>query len=745
MIAIGGGLESVFKLSVIMNMIDNLTTPMVRVTSAVDSSASTIQSLGVKFGDLAKGGAAIAAVGEQITAATLKPVEATFESQKALGELSSLGIKDLDTLNKSATDFSDKWAGTSKSDFITAAYDIKSGISSLSDQGVADYTTLAGETAKATKDTIGDMTSLFATGYGIYKDYYGKMSDTDFGKMFSAGISTAVKQFKTTGSGMSEAIRTLGASATTAQVPLEEQLSVLGMLQGTMSGSEAGTKYKAFLRTAAEGGKALGLSFTDANNQLLSMPEILEKLRGKFGDTMDAAEKMKLQKAFGDTDAVSLIDQMYSKTGSLQNNIVSMYGALGQGTRATTDMASAINNTKPDQIEVTQQQIHNLEETLGNTMLPTIGTLLTKGRDVLKIVTDWAQKNPELVKGLLTAALALGGFLTVGGSLVAVFGGVGLITMKTVGFFGSFGTALLKLPDKLTDIRIMSMLAGDKIKAFGGFLKTGLGAVKNFGGGLLNLARQGIASAVRALPGLISSVWSFTAALFANPVTWIVIGIIALVAAIILLWKNWDKVTAWINQNFGGFLSTVGGGFDKIKGWFTSLPDWARGAVNNVIGALNGLHFTVPSWVPGFGGQSFGFNIPKLAEGGVVDSATTFIAGENGREAVLPLENNTGWITGLAQTLLSRITGLSSGRSSGVSLQREPVKKVSLSEKSSEKSDRETVTSTREKGITINKLYIPVDLTKIKDLPKFLTFLRELEDYVNANGGSVGDTATETS
>ena len=51
-------------------------------------------------------------------------------------------------------------------------------------------------------------------------------------------------------------------------------------------------------------GEALGLSFLDANNQLLSMPEILEQLRGKFGETMDAAEKMELQKAFGDTESI---------------------------------------------------------------------------------------------------------------------------------------------------------------------------------------------------------------------------------------------------------------------------------------------------------------------------------------------------------------------------------------------------------------------------------------------------------
>lgn len=108
-------------------------------------------------------------------------------------------------------------------------YDIKSGIASLSDEGVAEFTSLAALTAKATKSTAGEMTSLFATGYGIYKDYYSDLSDMEFGEMFSAGISDAVRAFKTSGSGMAQAIQNLGASATTAQVPLEEQLSVLGM------------------------------------------------------------------------------------------------------------------------------------------------------------------------------------------------------------------------------------------------------------------------------------------------------------------------------------------------------------------------------------------------------------------------------------------------------------------------------------------------------------------------------------
>ncbi|MFR2213696.1 MAG: hypothetical protein ACLS61_07610, partial [Ruminococcus sp.] len=58
-----------------------------------------------------------------------------------------------------------------------------------------------------------------------------------------AGIATAVKNCKTSGTEMAGAIKMPGASATNASiVPMEEQLAILGQLQATMSGTEAGDK-----------------------------------------------------------------------------------------------------------------------------------------------------------------------------------------------------------------------------------------------------------------------------------------------------------------------------------------------------------------------------------------------------------------------------------------------------------------------------------------------------------------------
>lgn len=211
------GMDSVFRLSVVMGMTDNLTAPLSGVTNSVTDSTKKLNDA---FGTVQKAGTALAGVGAGITTSCLATVTSTFETQDALGELSSLGVTDLKAVEDAAKSFSDTWAGTTKSDFITAAYDIKSGIASLTDEGVAEFTELAALTGKATKSTTEEMGSLFATGYGIYKGAYDDMSDLEFGEMFSAGISTAVKNYKTAGSEMASAISMLGATATNNKVSI---------------------------------------------------------------------------------------------------------------------------------------------------------------------------------------------------------------------------------------------------------------------------------------------------------------------------------------------------------------------------------------------------------------------------------------------------------------------------------------------------------------------------------------------
>lgn len=766
-------LESVFRLSLIMNMVDNITGPMGRISSSVNGGVSRLQKLESAFGGMVKTGAVMTELGSSIAGAALAPVEATFETRRALGELASLGVKDLEAVEDAARSFSDQWAGTSKADFISASYDIKSGIASLTDEGVADFTTLAALTGKATKSTVGEMTSLFATGYGIYKGFYDDLTDLEFGEMFSAGISKSVQQFKTTGSEMAAAIESLGASATNAKVPLEEQLSVLGMLQATMSGSEAGTKYTAFIQSAAKGGEELGLAFVDANNQIKSLPEILDLLRGKYGDTIDAIEKQEIATAFGTDEAVDLIDLLYSKTGELQDNVLSLYDAMGQGTAVASEMASAMNETEPEKFERLQQQLHNVAEAAGSTLLPVVNDLMEGAAGVIQKGAEWVENHQNLVRIILLAALTLGGFLAVAGTCIAVVGGVGIVFTKTAGLVKGFIGVIRGLPDLFETIALYGMEAGDAIRngfnrirtagstavtavknvtlRIAGMAKTavvsGVTALKNMALGLVSMARQAVVTAVTAMPGLIASVWSFTAALLANPITWVVIGIVALIAALILLWQNWDSVTAFLQNAWDTACSKIMAGLEWLKQGFQSIMDWigekiawfgeaGRRLVTTFVDGIKSVAMAPINAVKGIFGKISNLFPHSDAKEGPLSTLTL-----SGKKTMTTFAEGVTLAEDAPANAITK--GLEGAR---VSLQQDAPKPVRLGGSTGEEADAGDGSGSAGrdgKVFIVKKLVLQVDVKKIKQLQDLLEIVGELEDKINSGEDPDDDPETD--
>lgn len=384
-------------------------------------------------------------------------VASTNATTKALGEMASLGFKDLKSLERAAKEFSNQFAGITKSDFIAAAYDIKSGIASLSDTAVGEFTKIAALTAKATKASVSEMTSLFATGYGIFKDFYGDLSDFEFGELFSGGISAAVRAFKTTGPQMAASIENLGAMATSALIPLEEQLSVLGMLQATMSGAEAGTRYRAFIKSAAKAGDEMGISFVDANNNLLPIPNILELIRGKYGETVDAVEKMGMMKAFGRIEALTVVDLLMPKIDALKGNISDLGSAMRGGTATTLEMATAMNIDLGAVFGLLKQRVHNTFEVLGKAILPVVIPIVNAVSKAALAFQEWAALHPLLLKLGMGVAL-------IGGALLMMVGGLalagGLLQLSMAGIIGLAASLRIGTASSLTFTTALGGLAG---------------------------------------------------------------------------------------------------------------------------------------------------------------------------------------------------------------------------------------------------------------------------------------------
>lgn len=100
-----------------------------------------------------------------------------------------------------------------------------------------------------------------------------------------------------------------------------------------------------------------------------------------------------------------------------------------------------------------------------------------------------------------------------------------------------------------------------------------------------------------AIWGAVTAVGAFTIALLANPITWIVIGVGLLVAGIVALAMNWDKVTKWIGDVWKGFVGFLSDSLKNIGQWWTDtwnnignfLSDTWKNITKGVTDGINGI------------------------------------------------------------------------------------------------------------------------------------------------------------
>jgi hypothetical protein len=127
-----------------------------------------------------------------------------------------------------------------------------------------------------------------------------------------------------------------------------------------------------------------------------------------------------------------------------------------------------------------------------------------------------------------------------------------------------------------------------------------------------------------------------------NPFSLIAAGVALLVVALVAAYNKFE----WFRDGINAIVNTV-------IGFFAGMVNAAIGAVNAIISAYNSIPLlpdipkapTIP--VPQLGGQApsavVAKKIPRLAEGGIVNSPTLALIGEAGPEAVVPLDRmNTG-------------------------------------------------------------------------------------------------------
>lgn len=519
------------KLLFTVGLIDKASGPASKITSRVDEMTSRATAGMAK---IAGGAAGLFATGYALKA-MLGPA---IEMDRAIGEVKSLGVKDdaLKMLTKTALKTSIA-LGTSATDIVRSAYDIQSAIAGLTNNELSAFTAASAVLAKGTKSDNATITNYMGTMYGIFKNTANQMGKAEWVEMLTGQTASAVQMFKTTGAEMAGAFANLGAEANSSGIAMSEQMAVLGTLQATMSGSEAGTKYKAFLAGVGKAQDALGLKFTDSQGKMLPMVNILDTLRTKFGDTLDVAESDALKKAFGSKEASGLIKLLMQDTGGLANSI----NALGKvkGMDAATKMAQAMVDPWQQVTAVGNAVTTTLGSAIQPVLVPFLQTLIS-GMSALQ---DYAGRFPRITRAVGIFILAIMGVVAIVSTFAIVSG---IASLAMAGWSGAMIVA------------------------------TGVGKVWRFGVALsqaalflFRMSLWGSSVAINALKiGFLTSlpaIYAFGAALLANPITWIVLGVVALVAAIALAVVHWDAIKKAI-MDFGPFKMLAG-----YIGWIIDL------------------------------------------------------------------------------------------------------------------------------------------------------------------------------
>ena len=253
-----------------------------------------------------------------------------------------------------------------------------------------------------------------------------------------------------------------------------------------------------------------------------------------------------------------------------------------------------------------------IQEAVGNAFIPVLNTLMEKVAPIIEKIIAWVEANPKLTANIVLVAGAIAG-------LTAVLGGLGLILPVIIAMFGMLAAASGPIAIIIAIIGMLIPLIQLLVQHW-------------------DILKEGAVTAFQNIGETILLYWSVIKTTFD---TW---GIrLQLLGNTIL--GFWDGVKKAFREGVN-FLVTLAEGWANV---------WVQ-AANTIIGALNKIKFSVPSWVPGIGGKSFGINIPLAQEvklprfehGGIIPgspgSAVPVIA--HAGERIVPASRSRGMSDG---------------------------------------------------------------------------------------------------
>lgn len=606
-------------IDVIMRLTDQVTAPLTRIRSQMDATAKTstrlgrtVQTVGKNIGSISS---ALMPVSAGLVAAGTMAATTFMDFDRVItgaGAKAGASAAELEKMRAAATQMG--------ADFPVSATEVAQAMDALAASGFNANQTVA------LMPSI--LTSAVASGEGLAQtsqvvtsalNIWG-MAQENVGQN-AARVADVIQQAANASAlGLQDfgiALQYAGAPAAALNVNIEELSTALALIKNRgIDASTAGTSLRSLFtrlsnppKQAAEAIAQLGLQVTDSAGNFIGLENVISQMRSAMQGLNDT-QRIALAQAVAGTEGYSAL---LSLVDTAPEEYRRMTEEINNAAGSSARQYEIMKNTLSGSVEDMKGSLEALAINFGSVLAPSIRQAAAAIGSIADAINAMSPEQKAMladiamgIVGFTGFAFAAGKVVSIGGSLVAMYGNIAtvlaghhirnkLLEYSIIGIGRAFTflrtaalTALPRIGAAFTLILSPVGLAVAGVIAAGYLLYRNWDTVKQWITGVLSALSNGFSAAFGMWRAILMTFLNFVASVF---------------------------VGGW-NAAWNGLLSVVGYVAEGTRSIFGGVLESVRSMFNGVIDSINGIQITIPAWVPGFGGSTFGpLGIPKLATG----------------------------------------------------------------------------------------------------------------------------------
>lgn len=535
------------KFSLLLAAQEKVRGPLAAAAAALDKvrqSGEALKKVGENLRIARENVQSFADQGKQIITGLLEPVkkyeEATLDLAPAMARVTTDVTGGLERMRAAAATWSGDHSRSSAEFLAVGARQIEQW---RSEEKAAEATRLALRAATgARSESVGTANTLNLL-YQSLGDSTAQW-DTELGRLGDALVRTRqIYGSSFDAAALADPLKDAMQSARDAKVPAEQLLATIGALNSAgVLGGAAGAAAKNVIDGLQAATGPLGVALERTKDGQLDIARTLSSLRTQYGEVSDMGPEMlaKMQEAFG--PAWKDISTLLAQGERLNEN----FREIGSSANTAAQAQDAVDSTMMGKWAQLDNQLTDLKVTIGQALIPAARDLVPVLKGTLAPIAEFVANNPELVQTAGTwfvmataVSSVLSPVLGAAGAATSLAGNMIDLGGKTADFASKHGPGMVK---HLQLSGTYMKMAGHNALAAGRAIVTGF---------------------VPATMKAVGASLKFAAAMLLNPITWIVL---AVVAAATVIYQNWGPISTFFSELW----AAISADFARAWGWVST-------------------------------------------------------------------------------------------------------------------------------------------------------------------------------